>query len=134
MPEVWKRCLLMKIRVFMTVYYYHVTYVFQSESTLYSCLNVKELRAQTRREIWSLSCCNWPQTHNNFIHKLTLKRTLALNGWVFVYELSGCGFESSYSNRDFIFKKYYKRIGFSNENSYCSMKRLNKSYCCLRIN
>ena len=41
----------MKIRVFMTVYYYHVTYVFQSESTLYSCLNVKELRARTRREI-----------------------------------------------------------------------------------
>ena len=34
-------------------------YVFQSESTLYSCLNV------------------W------------------LNGWVFVYEVSGCGFESS---------------------------------------
>ena len=30
---------------FMTVCYYHVTYAFQSESTLYSCLNVKELLA-----------------------------------------------------------------------------------------
>ena len=30
----------------MTVCYYHVTYAFQSESTLYSCLNVKELFPQ----------------------------------------------------------------------------------------
>ena len=29
----------------------HVTYAFQSESTLYSCLNVKELLARSRREI-----------------------------------------------------------------------------------
>ena len=29
----------------LTVCSYHVTYVFQSESTLYSCLNVKELLA-----------------------------------------------------------------------------------------
>ena len=30
---------------------YHVTYAFQSESTLYSCLNVKELLARNRRKI-----------------------------------------------------------------------------------
>ena len=35
----------------MTVCSYHVTYAFQSESTLYSCLNVKELLARNRREI-----------------------------------------------------------------------------------
>ena len=35
----------------MTVCSCHVTYVFQSESTLYSCLNVKELLARSRREI-----------------------------------------------------------------------------------
>ena len=35
----------------LTVCYYHVTYAFQSESTLYSCLNVKELLARSRREI-----------------------------------------------------------------------------------
>ena len=34
-----------------TVSFYHVTYAFQSESTLYSCLNVKELLARSRREI-----------------------------------------------------------------------------------
>ena len=35
----------------LTVCSCHVTYAFQSESTLYSCLNVKELLARSRREI-----------------------------------------------------------------------------------
>ena len=39
------------IFLMMTVCSYHVTYAFQSESTLYSCLNVKELLARSRREI-----------------------------------------------------------------------------------
>ena len=132
------------------------------ESTLYSCLNVKELFAQSRREIWSLGDCNWTRAHNHLVHKwtlnhlaklakwlscvvstylygvfdcmfldihaaiecgFTLKRVrdmistysqmhrtdkysqhssviwpVWLNGWVFVYELSGCGFESSCSH------------------------------------
>ena len=34
-----------------TVCSYHVMYMFQSESTLYSCLNVKELFARSRRLI-----------------------------------------------------------------------------------
>ena len=39
-----------KIRKY-TVCFYHVTYAFQSESTLYSCLDAKELLARNRREI-----------------------------------------------------------------------------------
>ena len=35
----------------LTVCSCHVTYAFQSESTLYSCLNGKELLARSRREI-----------------------------------------------------------------------------------
>ena len=35
----------------LTVYSCHVTYAFQSESTLYICLNVKELLARSRHEI-----------------------------------------------------------------------------------
>ena len=35
----------------MTVCYYHVTYAIQSESTLYSCLNVKLLLGRNRRDI-----------------------------------------------------------------------------------
>ena len=55
----------------LTVGSYHVTYGFQSESTLCSGLNVKELFSRSRREIWSLSDCNWTQTHNHLAHKLT---------------------------------------------------------------
>ena len=37
--------------------------------------------------------------------------------------------------RDFIFENYYKRIEFSKENSYCSMKRQEKKiYNCLQLN
>ena len=74
----------------------------QSESTLYSCPNVKELLARTRREIWSLSDCNWTRTHSYLVRKRTLNhfakmiwRPVRPNGWVFVYKLSGSGFESS---------------------------------------
>ena len=66
----------------LTVCSYHVTYAFQSESTLYCCLNVKELLARSRREILILSDCNWTRTQ-------------------VVYELSGCGFESSCSHNKF---------------------------------
>ena len=53
----------------MTVCFYHVAYAFQSESTLYSCLNVKELFARSRCEIWSLSDCNGTRTHNHLVQK-----------------------------------------------------------------
>ena len=35
---------------------------FQSESTLYSSMNVKEILAWSRRKIWNLSDCNWNRT------------------------------------------------------------------------
>ena len=35
----------------LIVCFYHVTYEFESESTLYSCLNVKELLARSRCHI-----------------------------------------------------------------------------------
>ena len=40
-----------EIKNIMTVCSYHVTYAFQSESTLYICLNVKELLARNRHDI-----------------------------------------------------------------------------------
>ena len=66
--------------------FYHVTYAFQSESTLYSCLNVKELLTRNRCDIWCLS-------DNNGI-----RTKWALNDWVFLYELSGCEFKSRCCN------------------------------------
>ena len=50
----------------------HVTYAFQSESTLYSCLSVKELLARNRYNIWSLSDCNATQIHKHLVCKQTL--------------------------------------------------------------
>ena len=47
----------------------HVTYAFQSESTLYSSLNVTELLAPSRHKVWSLSDSIWTQTYNHLVHK-----------------------------------------------------------------
>ena len=116
----------------LSVYSYHVTYAFQSESTLYNCLNIEELVTWSRSKIWSLSDCNWTQTQNHLVFKrrystiwpnwpndwavlwvliCTVQLTASsyhvkdssiiwsvwTNGWVFVYKLSGSGFESSCS-------------------------------------
>ena len=69
---------------FITVRYYHLTYVcFQSESTLHSYLNVKELLAQNRRDIWNLSDSNGIWTQKHLVPKRTpnhlAKRTITLS-------------------------------------------------------
>ena len=77
--------------LFLTLCSCHVTYAFQSESTIYSCLDVKELLARSRCEIWSLS-----ETLNHLAQTLNhLAKLVWPNGWMFVYKLSGSGFESS---------------------------------------
>ena len=84
----------------MTVCSFHVTYAFQSESTLYICLNVKELLAPSRREIWSLSDCNWTRTHNHLVHKRTLNHLAKLAKWLscvmstYLYGAFDCAFLS----------------------------------------
>ena len=68
--------------VFMTVCYYHVTYAFQSESTLHSYLNVKELLAQNRRNIWSLSDSNRIRDYNHLVCKRKLNHLAKLAKWL----------------------------------------------------
>ena len=63
----------------ITVCSCHVTYTFQSEFTPYSCLNVKELFARSRRKIWSLSDCNWTRTQNHLVLKRTLNHLAKLD-------------------------------------------------------
>ena len=46
--------------------------MFQSESTLYSYRNVKELLARNRRDTWSLSDSNGTQTHNHLVRNTQL--------------------------------------------------------------
>ena len=83
------------------VSFYHVMYAFQSESTLYSYLNVKKLLALSRREIWSLSDCNWTRTQNHLVCKRTLNHLAKLTlQWLscvlstYLYGAFGCIFLS----------------------------------------
>ena len=48
----------------------------------YSCLNVKELLAQSRCKIWSLSDNNWTWTQNHLVHKRTLNHLAKLAKWL----------------------------------------------------
>ena len=63
----------------LTVWSYHVTYVFQSESTLYIFLNIKKLLAWGRRNIWNLSDRNATQTHNHLVRKRTINHLAKLD-------------------------------------------------------
>ena len=84
------------------------------------CLNVKERLAQSRRHIWSLTDSNRIQTLNHLVRKRTLNHLAKLakwlsvwiNGWMFVYELSGCGFESRYCHLYFKYIAVFKSEDF----------------------
>ena len=74
----WKFQCRRERRQWITVCYYHVTYAFQSESTLYSCLNVKKLLTamafEPRTSFW---------TH--LVRKQTLNHLSKLAyGWMFL--------------------------------------------------
>ena len=62
--------------VHLTACYYHVTYAFQSESTLYIFQNVKELLAGNRSDIWS--DCNGTEPHNHLVRKRRLNHLVKL--------------------------------------------------------
>ena len=75
--------------VHLTVCSCHATYTFQSGSTLYSCLNVKEILAQSTSKIWGLSDCNWTWTQNHLVCKLTLNYLARLaSDWVVFWVLT----------------------------------------------
>ena len=82
---------------------YHVTYAFQSESILYSCLNVKELLAERRREIWNLSDWNWTRTPALLVRKRTLNYLAKLAKWLscvlstYLYRAFDCMFFSRHA-------------------------------------
>ena len=74
-------CWVLICTVHLTVCSCHVKWAFQSESTLYSWLNVKETFAQSRREIWRWSDCNWSQTQNCLVLKRTLNHLVKQAKW-----------------------------------------------------
>ena len=83
---------------YLTVGYYHVTYAFKNESTLYSCLNFKKFIVRNRRDIWSLSDSSWIRTHNQLVRKQTLNHLAKLAKWlncvvsIYMY----CAFDGEY--------------------------------------
>ena len=56
--------------------------MFQSQFTPYNCLNVKELLARNKRDIWILSDSNRIRTHNHLICKRTLNHLTKLAKWL----------------------------------------------------
>ena len=66
----------------MIVCFHHVSNVFQSESTLYVYLNVKELLARNKRHPWRLSDCNGTRTHDHLVRKRTLNPLPKLAQWL----------------------------------------------------
>ena len=93
--------LLVLIRtVDLTLCYYDVTCMFQSESTHYSCRNVKELLAQKRCNIWVLSGSNGIRTHNHLVCKRTLNHLAKQAKWLsfvvstYLYRAFDCMFLS----------------------------------------
>ena len=66
-------------QLWRAVYCYHITYAFHRESTLYSRLNVKELLARNRGNIWSLNDGNGIRTHNHLVSKQTLNHLAQLS-------------------------------------------------------
>ena len=83
--------------------YVLVTYAFQSESTLYSCLIVKDLLPQNRRKIWSLSDSNWTRIHNHLAFNWTISHLANLAKWlscvvsIYLYGAFDCMFLCSIS-------------------------------------
>ena len=82
LPNDWAVLWVLICTVHLIVCFYHVTYEFESESTLYSCLNVKELLARSRHHIWRLSDCNGTRTHNHLVRKRTLNHLAKLAKWL----------------------------------------------------
>ena len=74
----------------------HIKYAFQSESTFYRCLNVKEHLALNRRDIGSWNDCNGTRTDNHLVRKQTLKHLAKLAKWLscgvstYLYQYPAC--------------------------------------------
>ena len=75
-----------------------------------------------------LSDSNWKRTQNHLIRKRTLNHLAKLiwpvwpNGWVFVYELSGFGFESSCSHLKELQIKHFRSTNSEKLQFFLNMK------------
>ena len=78
----WAELWVLICSVHFIIFSYHAMDTFQSYSTLYICLNVKEFFARNKHDIWSLSNCNETRTHNHLVCKRTLNHLAKLTEWL----------------------------------------------------
>ena len=78
----WAVLWLLICTVHLTVCCYHVMHAFQKKSSIYNCLNIKEILAPNMRNIWSLSDCNRTRTQNDLVSKRTLNHLEKLGEWL----------------------------------------------------
>ena len=88
-----------KMDIMLTVCYYHVTYAFQSESTLYSWPECQGTFCSKQARYLKFTWQQWdsnppPLSSSTSTHPFSQAGFFFQNGWVFLYELSRCGFES----------------------------------------
>ena len=81
-PNNWAAFWVLICTVHLTISSCHVTCTFQSESTLYNFLNIKDPFAQSIGEIWSLSYCNWTRIQNHLVCKGKLNHLAKPAKWL----------------------------------------------------
>ena len=81
-PNDWAKLWILIGTMHLTLCYHQVTYAVQSESIFYIFLNIKELLARNRCDIWRLSNCNWIRTHNHLAQKATLNQLAEPTKWL----------------------------------------------------
>ena len=78
----WLSCVVSTYLYDATECYCHVTYDFQSVSTLYGLPECQRLLVWSRHHIWSLSDSSKIQTHNHLVCKQTLNHFTKLAKWL----------------------------------------------------
>ena len=101
--------------VYLTVCSYHVTYSFQIESTVWMSKLPECQRSVYRVWIHSKTCTWHVRTYSQMHRTYKYSQHSSIiwpvwpNGLAVVYELSGCGFESSCSDLNFRFHACFEQ-------------------------
>ena len=87
-------------------------YTFQSEFTLYICLNVNGTPTHNHW-VWihsEMRTTTYSQMHraDKYSQHNSITWSVWPNAWVFVYELCGCGFDSRYSHLNYRYRAFFE--------------------------
>ena len=113
----------------LTVCCCHVMHAFQSQSTIYSFLNVEKLLARRKREIWSLGDCKCALTQNHLIRKWTLNHLAQLAQWLSGIQILICTFHLivCFCHVLYVFQSESARYSFLNVEELLAQSRRESS-------